>query len=243
VPSQSILVVDDDPKMRTLLRRCLEGEGFAILEASSEGDVMAALSAHRLALIALDLNLGAESGLAIARHVRQVSKVPIVMITAKADVIDRVVGLELGADDYITKPFHPRELVARIRAVLRRTVPGAGAVPDRPDHAAEGGPLSFDGLKVYPDRHELYDRQGVLVDLTSGDFLLLQVFLDHPKRILSREWIMDLLHGTEWAPFDRTIDNQVARLRRKIERDTARPLLIKTVRGVGYMFAADIQRG
>ncbi|MES2144632.1 MAG: response regulator [Pseudomonadota bacterium] len=240
---QNILVVDDDPKMRTLLRRCLEGEGFAIHEASSESEVVAALSALTIALIALDLNLGAESGLAIARHVREVSKVPIIMITAKTDVIDRVVGLELGADDYITKPFHPRELVARVRAVLRRAARGTDAVPDRPDHAPEGSPLMFDGLKVYPDRHELYDRQGALVDLTSGDFLLLQVFLDHPKRILSRERIMDLLHGTAWAPFDRTIDNQVARLRRKIERDTARPLLIKTVRGVGYMFAADLERG
>jgi DNA-binding response OmpR family regulator len=243
MPMQSILVVDDDPKMRALLRRCLEGEGFAIREASSADEVIAALSTLAIALIALDLNLGAESGLAIARQVRQVSKVPIIMITAKTDVIDRVVGLELGADDYITKPFHPRELVARVRAVLRRAEPATDTLPNASDRAATGNSVSFDGLKAYPDRHELYDRQGALVDLTSGDFLLLQVFLDHPKRILSRERIMDLLHGTQWAPFDRTIDNQVARLRRRIERDTARPLLIKTVRGVGYMFAADLERG
>ena len=237
-----ILVVDDDPEVRKLLHRCLEGEGFDVIEASSEREVMAALSVGNIALMALDLNLGVESGLAIAQRVRQVSRVPIIMITAKSDLIDRVVGLEIGADDYITKPFHPREVVARIRAVLRRADPGAGEVPIGADTVAGVSPVSFDGLICYPDRHELLDRTGAPVDLTSGDFLLLQVFLDHPKRILSRERIMDLLHGTEWVPFDRTIDNQVARLRRKIERDTARPALIKTVRGVGYMFAADIER-
>ena len=241
---QSILVVDDDPMMRRLLRRCLEGDGFVVYEASSQGDVKAILLAQKIALIALDLNLGADSGLVIARQIRQVSDLPIIMITARADVIDRVVGLEVGADDYITKPFHPREVVARVRAVLRRAESGvAVTVPVRPAPPAGGDCVRFDGLIAYPDRHELYDRTGALADLTSGDFLLLQVFLDHPKRILSRERIMDLLHGTQWAPFDRTIDNQVARLRRKIETDPARPLLIKTVRGVGYMFAADITQG
>jgi DNA-binding response OmpR family regulator len=235
--------VDDDPKMRVLLRRCLEGEGFAVYEAASENDVLTALSAHKIHMVTLDLNLGSESGLNIARNIRQILSVPIVMITGKSDVIDRVVGLEIGADDYISKPFHPRELVARIRAVLRRSESDADTTPtNSPTDEDADGPVAFDGLCAYPDRHELYDRTGALADLTSGDFLLLQVFLDHPKRILSRQRIMDLLHGTDWAPFDRTIDNQVARLRRKIEREPARPQLIKTVRGVGYMFAADTQR-
>ncbi len=242
--AQSILVVDDDPMMRRLLRRCLEDQGLGVFEAGSEAELMEALDAHDIALIALDLNLGTENGLTIAQNVRRVSDVPIVMVTGKADVIDRVVGLEIGADDYITKPFHTREVVARIRAVLRRAA-GTGTRAPASDHVAtqaSGTTVTFDGLRAHPDRHELFGRDGALADLTSGDFMLLQIFIENPKRILSRERIMDLLHGTEWAPYDRTIDNQVARLRRKIERDPAQPILIKTVRGVGYMFAADITR-
>jgi DNA-binding response OmpR family regulator len=239
---KSILVVDDDPKVRTLLRRCLEGEGFVICEAETEAGVMDALRTRQLDLITLDLNLGRESGLEVAQAVRRVSQVPIVMVTGKGDIIDRVVGLEIGADDYIAKPFHVREVVARIRSVLRRTghpdkVNGA---PQGVTVASNGGEYQFDGLVARPDRLELLDREGTPIELTSGDFKLLQVFLERPKRVLSREQIMDDLNGPGWSPLDRTIDNQVARLRKKIEKTPSNPKLIKTVRGVGYTLAAEV---
>lgn len=243
--SDLILVIDDDPKMRRLLRRTLESEGFSVVEAACEADAMGALEEGPVGLVSLDLNLGHENGFAIARTIRKISTVPIIMVTAKDDVIDRVAGLEAGADDYITKPFHPREVVARVRAVLRRSVAmPAGADGDMdtaaPLNAEKGAALLFDGLKAYPDSFELIDRDDGTVELTSGEFRLLQVFFENPKRILSRDRIMDLLNGTEWTPLDRAIDNQVARLRRKIERDPAKPVLIKTVRGIGYMFSAAV---
>ncbi len=241
-----ILVVDDEPKMRRLLRRTLEGEGFDVIEADGEAEALRSLSKGGVDLVSLDLNLGRDSGFAIARAIRKTSSVPIMMITAKDDVIDRVAGLEVGADDYITKPFHPREVVARVRAIIRRSAMqqahGDRQPPDAPCLSPDKiGALSFDGLLAYPSRFELIARDHDPVDITSGEFRLLQVFLEHPKRILSRNQIMDLLNGTEWTPLDRAIDNQVARLRRKIERDPAKPTLIKTVRGMGYIFSATVQ--
>ncbi len=241
--SEKVLVVDDDAMMRALLRRTLEGEGFVVLEADHAAEVLRIVAEHDLALVALDLGLGGENGFDIARAIRKTSRVPIIMISGKTDVIDRVAGLETGADDYITKPFHPREVVARIRAVLRRTGgENSARKTSAAAEAADDTAVHFDGLTAYPDRLELRDRANEVAELTSGDFRLLQIFLDHPKRILSRERIMDLMHGTEYAPLDRTIDNQVARLRRKIEREPAKPTLIKTVRGIGYMFVAETSK-
>ena len=197
-------------------------------------------------LVTLDVRLGGENGLEIAKRIRQNSNVPIIMVTGQDDVIDRIVGLEIGADDYITKPFHVREVLARVRSVLRRVnpvgdVPTAAPEPTKQDTDTEGA-LHFDGMIAYLDRFELLDRDGVQIEMTSGDFRMLAVFLNSPKRMLSRDRIMDLLHGVEWSPLDRTIDNQVARLRKKIERDPSSPVLIKTVRGIGYMFAMDVER-
>ncbi len=241
-----ILVIDDDKRVRTLLRRTLESECFEVTEAECESEALQALQEHVISLVTLDLSLGNENGFAIARAIRRVSGVPIVMVTGRDDVIDRVAGLEAGADDYITKPFHPREVIARVRAILRRSSGHskdfASPTTGDPLHTetAKGEAVSFDGLTAYPGSFELIDRNDVLVDLTSGEFRLLQIFFENPKRILSRDRIMDLLNGTEWTPLDRAIDNQVARLRRKIERDPAKPVLIKTVRGIGYMFSATI---
>lgn len=230
-----ILVVDDDTKIRTLLRRCLEGDGFNVTEAAGRTDVMDAFDKHP-DLVTLDLNLNGDNGLDLARDIRRDHDVPIIMVTGKDDVIDRIVGLELGADDYITKPFHVREVLARVHSVLRRArTTEARETPAVADSAGENAELSLDGLTVFPDRMELTDRDGAPCDLTTADFKLLAAFLGHPKRPLSRERLMDLIDGPDWVPLDRTIDNQVARLRKKIERDPARPLLIKTVRGVGYM--------
>lgn len=248
--STHVLVVDDDPKVRTLLSRCLTGEGFTVLEAEDEPQTLDRARNTRLDLITLDINLGRDDGFEVARKVRAFSDVPIIMVTGKDDVIDRVVGLELGADDYITKPFHLRELIARVKSVLRRdrirrTDPMAHQTdPSGTDQhvVPDSDIFLFDDLTAIPDRFELLDREGEPCDLTSGDFKLLNVFLSRPRRVLSREQLMDLIGGQDWTPLDRTIDNQVARLRKKIERDPARPKLITTVRGVGYSFTCEVVR-
>jgi DNA-binding response OmpR family regulator len=243
---RTILVVDDDPKIRSLLRHVLEDDGFAVSEAQTAAQVMKAIEETSISLITLDINLGSENGVDMARQIRLTSEVPIIMVTGKEDVIDRVVGLEVGADDYITKPFHVREVLARIRSVLRRSenvMPlqdTADVSEDEKGHTSDSVHLSFDGMVAVPDEMRLIDRCGAECGLTSGDFKLLDVFLKRPKRVLSRDQLMDLTGGTEWNPMDRAIDNQIARLRKKIERDPANPKLIKTVRGVGYSFACEV---
>ena len=247
MPDQTILVVDDDRKIRSLLRNVLESDGFAVIEAETATEIQRALETVPISLITLDIQLGPENGVEIARRIRGYSSVPIIMLTGKDDVIDRVVGLEVGADDYITKPFHVREVIARVRSVLRRAdtgqmaVPVSGAASALPDTASPSTRYLFDGLTAIPDQMELIDRNGSDCALTSGDFKLLDVFLTRPKRVLSRDQLMDLTGGLEWSPLDRTIDNQVARLRKKIERDPSDPKLIKTVRGVGYTFVCDVE--
>lgn len=241
--NQTILVVEDDQKIRTLLRNVMEGEGYCVLEADNAAAALQLFKSRPVSLITLDIHLGRDDGFELAKDIRRFSPVPIIMVTGKDDVIDRVVGLELGADDYITKPFHVKEVIARIRSVLRRANGNSSAHPISPACVLETGPAasSFDGMIAIPDRLELLSRTGVDCGLTSGDFRLLSVFLSHPKRVLSRDQLMDMTGGVEWSPLDRTIDNQIARLRKKIERSPADPKLIKTVRGVGYIFACDVQ--
>ncbi|MCV2865067.1 response regulator [Albidovulum sediminicola] len=236
---KSILVVEDDPGVRQLLRRSLEADGFAVSEAETGEAAIEMVQRQSFDLITLDLNLTGADGLDVARRVGKISNVPIVMVTGRGDVIDRIVGLELGADDYITKPFHPREVLARIHSILRRSgVEGAG----KPATPLAGPPreYAFAGFRAIPETLELFDAEGAPIELTAGDFRLLTVFLDHPREVLSRERIMNLVNGFEWAPLDRTIDNQVARLRKKIEAVPSAPKLIKTVRGVGYTFATEV---
>lgn len=187
---------------------------------------MAVLSEEYPDLVTLDLNLPGNDGLDVAREIRKVSTVPIVMITGKGDVIDRVVGLELGADDYIPKPFHVREVLARVKSVLRR---------NGPEPAPCATAVRLDGLTLDLDRMEVLCRDGQPCDMTTADIRLLRAFVDNPMRALSRDRLMDLTQGADWSPLDRAIDNQVARLRKKIERDPSDPQLIRTVRGVGYM--------
>ena len=232
-----ILVVDDDPKIRTLLRRLFEGEGWDVAEAASREEVRHQLAAGRVDLVTLDLVLGGEDGLTIARELRQESNLPLIMVSGKGDTIDRVVGLEIGADDYITKPFHVREVLARVRAVLRRSEE-AVAVQNFAGAAREA--FSFNGFVVDLSKRELHGPEGVHIPLTTAEFALLEVFVRNVNRVLSRDRIMDLTKGHEWNPLDRTIDNHVARLRKKIECDPENPLLIKTVRGIGYSFTADV---
>ena len=243
-----ILIVDDDPKIRKLLGEVFDGGGYEIREAGSALDALQLLDEERFDLITLDLQLGAADGLDLARRVRRDLDVPIIIVTGRDDVVDRVVGLELEADDYITKPFHVREVLARVRSVLRRAAHGkAVAAPDVDDGAKDSEPKTslayrFDGFVLVPDRFELFDRNNNLCEMTSGDFKLLNVFVQNAKRVLSRDRLMDLTGGIEWSPLDRTIDNQVARLRKKIERNPAEPRLIKTIRGIGYSFACDVTR-
>ncbi|MBM2576462.1 response regulator [Jannaschia sp. Os4] len=228
--TSTILVIDDDPKIRTLLRRTLETEGASVLEAGDGGAALRLLRERGADLVTLDLDLGDTDGLDVARAVRAESAVPIIMITGKGDVIDRVVGLELGADDYIAKPFHVREVLARVKTVLRRNAsPAPGATP------TGGDVLHLDGLRLDLDRMEVTARDGTPCEVTTADVRLLRAFAENPLRALSRDRLMDLTQGAGWSPLDRAIDNQVARLRKKIERDPADPQLIRTVRGVGYM--------
>jgi two-component system, OmpR family, response regulator len=230
-----ILVVDDDPKVRKLLRRCFEGEGFLVSEAVDGAELRAQLERNPITLITLDLSLGKENGFDLAREIRNERSVPIIMLTGKGETIDRVIGLELGADDYMAKPFELRELVARVRAVLRRS-----ATTEKPASSSAQRHV-FEGWIFDIGRRSLTRDTGENQELTTSEFNLLEAFVKRPKRVLSRDQIMDLLKGQDWSPIDRSIDNLIARLRKKIEHDANHPRLIKTVRGVGYVFSADIQ--
>lgn len=245
MPDQTVLIVEDDSRIRSLLRNMLQSEGFQTLEAATARAALCEIRSSVISLVTLDIHLGEDNGIELAREIRRSSEVPIIMLTGKDDVIDRVVGLEIGADDYITKPFHIREVLARIRSVLRRYQLSQGLTAEEgstpPVGSEQGAHYLFDGMTAIPERFELYDRSGASCDLTSGDFRLLSVFLNRAKRVLSRDQLMDLTGGLEWSPLDRTIDNQVARLRKKIERNPSNPKLIKTVRGIGYTFACDVQ--
>jgi DNA-binding response OmpR family regulator len=232
-----ILIVEDDVKVRLLLRRCFEGEGYRVTEAGTGADALERLAAGAFDLVTLDLSLPDGDGFSVGREMRARSGVPIIMVTGKGDTIDRVVGLELGADDYITKPFQLREVVARVRAVLRRSAASARGAPGTAAPAKDGG-LAFEGWVLDIGKRELKSPAGGSCDLTTSEFDLLKVFATHANRVLSRDQIMDLLRGHDWTPTDRSIDNLVMRLRRKIEPDAERPRLIKSVRGVGYCFAA-----
>jgi DNA-binding response OmpR family regulator len=234
-----ILIVDDEPDIRTLLSDYFELEGYGVAQAGNGAQMRAYLEQNPVSLITLDVNLGGEDGFALAREIRARNNVPIIMISGKFDLTDRVVGLELGADDYITKPFQLREVLARVRAVLRRYKDDA-ATP-RTDEAGQGA-YRFAGLALHPTRREVTNASGEIVDLTAAEFNLLEAFVARPARVLTRDNIMDLLKGQDWSPLDRSIDTLVGRLRKKIEPDPDQPRLIKTVRSVGYVFAAEVQK-
>ena len=238
-----ILVVDDEEAVRTLLRECFELDGYRVSEAKDGAQLADRLVEAPVDLITLDLNLGGENGFDLARQVRANHNVPIIMISGKGDTIDRVVGLELGADDYITKPFHVREVLARVRAVLRRYEGAvhAQALHDKAPPAA-GHRFTFDAWTLDLDKREMRSTAGALRELTTAEFNLLVMFVERPSRVLSRDNIMDLLKGHEWSPFDRSIDSLVVRVRRKIEANPETPRQIKTVRGVGYVFAGEVRR-
>jgi len=229
-----ILVVDDDPEVRLLLRQCFEEEGYRVSEAGSGAQAFDRLASDAFDLVTLDLRLPDGDGLAIGRQIRGQSQLPIIMVTGKGDTIDKVVGLELGADDYITKPFQLREVLARVRAVLRRT--------DRSEPPVKADPRTifrFAGWSLDTRRRQVKSDAGQICELTTSEFDLLAVLVTHPHHVLSRDQIMDVLRGHDCNPSDRSIDNLIVHLRRKLEPDPVRPCLIKSVRGVGYCFQPD----
>lgn len=231
---QRILIVDDDDEIRALLRRFLMNHGFGAETAASGTEMDARLATTTFDLIILDVMLPDEDGFSLCRRLRANHKVPIIMLTGATETTDRIVGLELGADDYVTKPFDARELLARIRAVFRRSA-GSGKAENA------NLALTFSGWRLDIIRRELRSSDHTLTPLSGGEFALLVTFAQHPQRVLTREQLIDLSRGRGYEAFDRSIDVQVSRLRRKIEEDPSDPELIRTVRNVGYIFAAKVE--
>ena len=231
-----ILVVDDDERLLRLLARYLEKEGYVVSIAADAREARARAAADRPHLIILDLGLPGEDGLVLIREIRSQSTTPIIILTGKTSTLDKVVGLEVGADDYVTKPFDERELLARVRSVLRR-------FSARADPAAATDPgrvARFGGWVLDLAGHELTSPDGERVHLTSHEFLMLETFVAHPNRALGRDSLMELLSGRDWNPLDRSIDVLIAKLRKKIEKNPRDPELIKTIRSTGYKFVAKV---
>ncbi|MBI4984334.1 MAG: two-component system response regulator OmpR [Rhodocyclales bacterium] len=233
-----ILIVDDDLRLRQLLERYLAGQGFTVKAVDGASAMDKALARELYDLIVLDLMMPGEDGLAICRRLRGAQNdVAIIMLTAKGDEVDRIVGLELGADDYLPKPFNPRELVARIHAVLRRqTTPPPPGAP-----AATEGVISFGGVAIDLATRELR-RDGIVTPLTTGEFALLKILVTHPRQPMSRDKLMELARGREYDVFDRSIDVRISRLRKLVEEDPSKPRHIQTVWGFGYVFVPDGSR-
>jgi DNA-binding response OmpR family regulator len=233
-----ILIVDDERDIRDPLASFLGKNGLRVTRADSAAAAREILSVHAIDLILLDIMMPGESGISLAGHIRATTRTPLILLTAKADEVDRIVGLEVGADDYVTKPFSPRELLARIRALLRRVNDvGIGTV-----HAPDSTGYGFGPWVLKTGERELIDAAGVSIALSTAEYNLLLAFVTHPKRVLTRDQLLDLTQGRELAAFERSIDNLISRVRRKIEADPGEPKLIKTVRGGGYTLATDVRR-
>ncbi len=232
----TVLLVDDEATLREPLAEYLTGQGFFVHEAESAAAARTLLGQMRPDLVLLDIMMPGEDGLSLTRHLVESQRLPIILLTAKTEATDRIVGLEMGADDYLTKPFEPRELVARIRSVLRR------AGRSEPIDLDEGALYRFDGWILDPLKRKLIDAEGVAVPMSTAEFRLLRAFVENPREVLDRDRLLDMVQGRTAHMFDRAVDNQVSRLRRKIETDTSDPQLILTVRGGGYRFAAQVSR-
>ena len=230
-----VLLVDDEPTLREPLAEYLTRQGFVVSQAEDAAKARTLLHDDSPDIVLLDIMMPGEDGLSLCRHLTEAKQLPVILLTARGEATDRIVGLEIGADDYVVKPFEPRELVARIRSVLRRTT--------RPMPAAEeDAPYEFEGWRLDPLKRRLTGPDGATVPISTAEFRLLTAFLDRPRQVIDRDRLLDLVQGREAHLFDRAVDNQISRLRRKIEEDTRNPHFIQTVRGGGYRFAADVQR-
>ena len=236
--SGHVLIVDDDAEIRTLAAKFLRAHGHRVTAVRDGREMWPTLKSAGVDLIVLDVMLPGSNGLDLCREIRKTSRIPIIMLTALGADTDRIVGLELGADDYLAKPFNPRELLARVNAVLRR----ARTSGDRPETAKTGTQLMFEGWTLDLLRRELINPHGVVVDLSTGEYDMLLTFLEAPQRVLTREQLLDGAKNRVATGFDRVIDVQVSRLRRKLEADEDSQAMIKTIRGAGYMFVPAVQR-
>jgi two-component system OmpR family response regulator len=232
-----LLLVDDERSIREPLAQYLGKQGFRVTQAADAESARTRLAAYAIDLVILDVMMPGEDGLSLCRHIAATSDTPVILLTAKAEETDRIVGLEMGADDYVVKPFSPRELATRVKVVLRRLTAGGAR-----QHAPESGSYAFAGWVLKTGERALVDREGVSVPLSTGEYNLLLALVTRPRQVLTRDQLLDLTQGREAAAFDRAIDNQVSRLRRKIEGDAKAPEIIKTVWGGGYTLAAEVTR-
>jgi len=230
-----ILLVDDEAALREPLADYLARQGFAVSQVASAAEARRALHEETPDLVLLDIMMPGEDGLSLCRHLVESHQLPTIFLTARGEATDRIVGLEIGADDYVVKPFEPRELVARMRSVLRRAVRGA-------PETSEEEVFAFEGWTLDPLKRRLLDPEGASVAISSAEFRLLLAFLEHPRQVLDRDRLLEMVQGREAHLFDRAVDNQISRLRRKIEADSRNPQLIQTVWGGGYMLAAEVRR-
>lgn len=233
----TLLLVDDESSLREPLAEYLARQGFVVHEAESAAAARSFLAKTTPDLALLDIMMPGEDGLSLCRHLVESRRLPVILLTARSEAMDRIVGLEIGADDYVAKPFEPRELVARIRSVLRRANP-ATPPPSQDDTRV----YEFEGWRLDPLKRRLVDPEGALVPISTAEFRMLRAFCDHPRQVLDRDRLLDMVQGREAHLFDRAVDNQISRLRRKIEADSRNPHFILTVRGGGYRFATDVAR-
>lgn len=229
-----ILIVDDDQEIRSLLAEFLQPYGFDVITAHDGVEMFSLLDAHTIDLIILDVLLPGDDGITLCKKIRSISNLPIIMLTAIGSDTDRIIGLEIGADDYIAKPFNPRELLARIKAILRR-------IQDNNQKQSTRNNFQFDGWKVDTNKRALISPDELEITLSAGEYDLLIAFLENPNQVLSRDHLLDITKNRSAGPFDRSIDVQISRLRYKIEQDPKTPTLIKTVRGGGYFFTPEVK--
>ena len=236
-----ILVVDDDPQICDLLSQYLKQHNFRITTAKNGQDMWNKFKQHTFNLVILDIMMPGDDGLTLCRTLRETSDVAIIMLSAVGDEADRIIGLEVGADDYLAKPFSPRELLARIKALIRRSSGALGQRRQTTEQLAQQPNIQFNGWTLNKNKRQLMTADNMTVPLSAAEYELLIAFLEHPQRILTRDQLLDITKGRQAIPFDRTIDVQVARLRKKIEKDPKNPTIIITVRGGGYQFTASIK--
>lgn len=231
-----LLLVDDEASIRDPLSKYLERQGFRVTDAADAATARSTLLSYDIDLVLLDIMMPGEDGLSLCRHISATDGPPVILLTAKSEETDRIIGLEIGADDYVVKPFSPRELVARVKVVLRRVSSGT----PKPERMGES--YHFAGWTLNTAEQTLHDPEGVLVPLSSGEHRMLEVLIARAGQVLTRDQLLDLTRGREGGPFDRAIDNQVSRLRRKIEVDAKDPQHIKTIWGGGYRFSTEVKR-